>query len=981
MNYSDAQLQEMISGSLRDTLSPQAYVRKAAEQDLLRLETSCPNFALATLCLTQKDELSYEVRTLAAIAFKNFVKKHWHHDPADESKDYSDGIDPQTRESVKREITKMMLNSSSHIQRQLSEAITIIAQSDFPEKWSWLINELEASLSDKQNVNLDKVLGILQTAHSVFRRYRHELQSDRLWLEIKLVIDSFAQPFTDRFKDLMLAIKNPPSDPTQLAQIYQSILLCAKIYLSLITQDLPEFFEDRLADWLPSFIELLNIKVELKDSPSTIEDLKSEICEIASLFVQRYSDAENSKRYTQQFAQEIWNLLVTTDQDVSHDTLVSTAIRYLITVAQRPESRSLFQEPGVLSLICERIIVPNFLLRDIDEELFEDDPEEYVRRDIEGSDVDTRRRAACDLVQALCKFLEAQMIETFGRFIEGTLEQYQSNKSTYWKCKDLAIFLFSSMAIKGSTRQHGTVSISEHVNIERFLEEKVVQELSNSEQHSGSQILKADALRYITTFRNYIPLNCLVKHLPLIVSHISSSNVVVRTYASITLEKLLTMRDPSNPSATAFKWEQFEPYLGQLVNTLFDALEMPGSPENEHIMKAIMRLFSFTKSQTLILFLPTLVPKMTQKLGVVARNPSKPYFNHYLFETLALLIRAACSQENQNIQKEFENVLFNIFEVILAQDVQEFIPYVLQLLNLVLQAQKVGEVSDKFKNLFQEALGPSLWSRPANLTPLTEFMQIYIEKMGRSIINENKLLPLLGIFQKLISSKATDHEGLAMLQTMMIHLPASEMDARISDIFMLIFQRLTGSKTVKFVKGTLVCFSLYAYLRGPDQLALGVNKIQDKIFGMVIEKLFIADVKKVTSLIERRICTTGVIKILSHLPLIDNGIHSQLWSPLLLALMEILELPPEVVNDDDDHFADITESLDFQAQYSKLNYATRKQDDPTKEITDFKSMLAVSLANLSEKLPGFVPEMLKSIDQGVTNCLRNYCQTANVIVS
>lgn len=976
------QLLSEVPTLLGKTLSPDTSIRKVAEEALLNLETSSSHYGLATLYLTQLNELSYEIRTLSAIAFKNFVKRHWKFDPNDEASDTVDKIGPQNRESIKREITKIMLNSSSHIQRQLSESITIIASHDFPAQWPWLITELESSLKDNQNTNLDKILGVLQTAHSVFRRYRHELQSDRLWLEIKMVIESFAQPFTDRFKDLFALIKSTSGDSPDLSKVYQAILLCSKIYLSLITQDLPEFFEDRLSDWLPFFIELLQIQVELKDAPSAIEDMKSEICEIASLFVQRYSDAENSIEYTQKFAQQIWNLLVTTDQDIKHDTLVSTAIRYLVTVAQRPESRGLFQEPGVLNLICERIIIPNFLLREIDEELFEDDPEEYVRRDIEGSDIDTRRRAACDLVQALCKFLEPQMFEAFGRFIENTLSSYRSNKEINWKHKDLAIFLYSSMAIKGSTRQHGTVSISQHVNIEKFLEDNVVEELSSTSQSLGSQVLKADSLRYITIFRNYISQATLVKHLPFVVSHITSTNVVVRTYASITLEKLLTMRDPAHTNMTAFKPEQFEPYIGELVKTLFDALDLPGSPENEHIMKAIMRLFSFTKSSTLVQFLPNVVPKMTQKLGIVARNPSKPYFNHYLFETLALLIRAACIQEDQRVRDEFENVLFNIFEVVIAQDVQEFIPYVLQLLNLILHAQKVGFVSEKFKNLFQQILTPTLWERSANVTPLSELLHSYIEKMGQSIIAQNQLLPLLGIFQKLISSKATDHEGLALLQTMILHLPASEFDAHIGDVFFLIFQRLTGSKTVKFVKFTVICFSLYAYLRGPDQLATHVNKIQDKIFGMVIEKLFLTDVKKVTGLVDRRICTAGIIKILSHLPLIENGAYNHLWAPLLLVLMEIFELPQEVPREeDDDHFADITESLDFQAQYSKLNYASRRRDDPTKDIGDFKSTLATSLAALSSKLPGFIPEMLKTLDQGVTNCLRNYCQVANVVIS
>jgi len=52
-----------------------------------------------------------------------------------------------------------------------------------------------------------------------------------------------------------------------------------------------------------------------------------------------------------------------------------------------------------------------------DEELFEDNPEEYIRRDIEGSDVDTRRRAACDLVKALSRYFEPQITEVFGQYI------------------------------------------------------------------------------------------------------------------------------------------------------------------------------------------------------------------------------------------------------------------------------------------------------------------------------------------------------------------------------------------------------------------------------------------------------------------------------------------------------------------------------------------------------------------------------------
>lgn len=53
-----------------------------------------------------------------------------------------------------------------------------------------------------------------------------------------------------------------------------------------------------------------------------------------------------------------------------------------------------------------------------DIEVFEDNPEEYVSRDIEGSDVDTRRRAACDLVRTLALNYEDKMMSIFGQYVE-----------------------------------------------------------------------------------------------------------------------------------------------------------------------------------------------------------------------------------------------------------------------------------------------------------------------------------------------------------------------------------------------------------------------------------------------------------------------------------------------------------------------------------------------------------------------------------
>ena len=82
------------------------------------------------------------------------------------------------------------------------------------------------------------------------------------------------------------------------------------------------------------------------------------------------------------------------------DNLAMNAIRFLTTVANGVH-HELFRNEGALKQVCEKIVIPNLTIREDDEEMFDLNWVEYVRRDTEGSDSDTRRRAAAELVKSL----------------------------------------------------------------------------------------------------------------------------------------------------------------------------------------------------------------------------------------------------------------------------------------------------------------------------------------------------------------------------------------------------------------------------------------------------------------------------------------------------------------------------------------------------------------------------------------------------
>ena len=169
-----------------------------------------------------------------------------------------------------------------------------------------------------------------------------------------------------------------------------------------------------------------------------------------------------------------------------------------------------------------------------------------------------------------------------------------------------------------------------------------------------------------------------------------------------------------------------------LVN-LFFAMERPGSEENEYVMKAVMRSFS-TLQEAVIPHLAGILPRLTEKLGAVARNPTKPHFNHYLFETLSLSIRIVC-KSNRSAVCTFEAALFPVFQGILQQDVQEFVPYVFQVLSLLLELHSgEGAVPEPYMAMFPFLLVPILWERPANIHPLVRLLQAFIQTGGQQVI-------------------------------------------------------------------------------------------------------------------------------------------------------------------------------------------------------------------------------------------------------
>lgn len=311
--------------------------------------------------LIDKPDVDMTIRIAGAIAFKNYIKRNWGRSV--DNPEEQDRIHPADRDYIKKTIVPMMLKSPIAIQKQFSDAIQTVGKYDFPKKWPELMDEM---IEKFQTGDFHVINGVLKTAHSIFKRYRFEFKSQELWEEIKLVLDKFAKPLTDLFVATMNLTTAHANDAAALKIIYGSIELMCKIFNSLNSQDLPEFFEDNMSIWMTTFHQLLVSDVPLlktsdDEEAGVMEMLRSQICDNVSLYAQKYD--EEFAPYMQQFVTAVWGLLVNTGQQPKFDTLVTNAVTFLSTVAGRHHYRSLFEDPNVLASICEKVIVPNMDFR------------------------------------------------------------------------------------------------------------------------------------------------------------------------------------------------------------------------------------------------------------------------------------------------------------------------------------------------------------------------------------------------------------------------------------------------------------------------------------------------------------------------------------------------------------------------------------------------------------------------------------------
>jgi exportin-2 (importin alpha re-exporter) len=880
-----------------------------------------------------------------------------------------------------------MLSAPPRVRSQLSEALTIISQHDFPRKWEGLLPQLIGKLSAEDPTVLN---GVLTTADSIYHRYRGQFLNEALNEELQYsqILVKPLLAVAQRVTAACTAAAAGGVGADALPILLDDARLILSIFHSLNSPGLTEEFENTLKEWMDCIHALLILNAPAftvatsggdPDQEGPLDALKATACECLSLFMAL--NEEEFAPHLEVFVRDVWQLLISVGPATGQDNLAMAAITFLTTVAKSVHF-GLFGDAAVLKQVCEGIVIPNLKLRDEDVEVFEMNWVEWVRRDTEGGDSDTRRRAASELVRSLVDKFPTQTTELFSGYVAALLAEAAAAPEAAWRAKDAAIYLVSALAVKRRTAAAGATSTNDLVNLQDFYAGHVAPELAAADV-DARPVVKADCLRFATTFRSQLPREVALDLFPKAAALLASTHNVVHSYAAMLVERLLAQKVNGAP---AFTPDQLGPYLQILLERLFAALRLPESGENEYVMRAVMRLVTFVGTAIAPVAAPAL-QQLCDILLTVARNPTQPGFNHYLFESIAALVKFGC-QPGPSVTAA-EEVIFPPFQLILQEDVQEFHPYVFQILAQLIELRSGATgLPETYLALIPPLLTPTFWERAGNIPALGRLLRAYISTAPAEIASRGLLPGILGVFQKLVSSKAQDHEGLAILDSLTVAMEPSVLSQYMPTVWNVLFQRIQVARTPKIVRCFLHSASLMSAKQGGAAVAASMDTAQQGIHVMVVQGIWAPALTGAGSPLETKVAVLGSARMLCEAPGLQGPAADGAAAGMLVNLVQRVSTVGAgatvgVSNGGDDHEGVGEEeefSSGYAAAYAKLHNAAEVEKDFLPEVADAAADVAQRLAAWSIQHPGTVGRLLASSPDAQA-ALSTLCQRTGVTIA
>uniref|UniRef100_A0A8C1NPI8 Importin 7 n=1 Tax=Cyprinus carpio TaxID=7962 RepID=A0A8C1NPI8_CYPCA len=323
---------------------------------------------------------------LGVIYLKNMVTQHWSEGDNANTEGSTSNIPEEDRQFIRDHIVEAIIQSPERLRVQLTTCIHHMIKHDYPARWTAIVDKIGFYL---QSDNSGCWLGILLCLYQLVKNYEYKKPEERQPLVAAMQI--FMPMLKDRFIQLL------PDQSSDSALVQKQIF---KILYALFQYNLPLELINRqiLTDWM----DILKTVVDRDVPPEALqvdEDERPELpwwkCKkwalhiLARLFERYGSPGNTTKEYTE-FAELFLKGYAVAAQQVLLKVLYQYKEKQYVAPRVLQQTLNYINQgiahavtwknlkPHIQGIIQD-VVFPLMCYTDSDEELWQEDPYEYIR--------------------------------------------------------------------------------------------------------------------------------------------------------------------------------------------------------------------------------------------------------------------------------------------------------------------------------------------------------------------------------------------------------------------------------------------------------------------------------------------------------------------------------------------------------------------------------------------------------------------------
>ncbi|XP_077868643.1 importin-7 isoform X2 [Saccoglossus kowalevskii] len=648
---------------LQQTIHPDT--RERAEQELNQVHKII-GFAPTLLQVVMSDQLEMPIKQAGVIYLKNMVAQYWSEREAENVGDpVPFSIHEHDRAAIREHLIEALITAPELIRVQLAVCLYQIIKADFPGRWTGIVDKVVHYLHAD---NTSAWFGTLVAIYQLVKNYEYRKPEERapLHAAMQLILPLIHQRCQQLLPDA--------SEPSVLMQ--KQIL---KIFFALIQYNLPLdlITRETFTNWMKVIKVILDRpvpeetqQVDVDDRPELVwwKCKKWAMHVIARVF-ERYGSPGNVTKEYNQFAE--WYIKVFSNE------ILHVLCRYLdqyrkgIYVSPRVLQQTLnYINTGVthavswkvlkphVEVMIKEIVFPLMCYTDEDEELWNDDPYEYIRSKFDVfEDFISPVMAAQTLLHTIVKSRK-QMLEMSMGFCRDIL----TTKDVDPRKKDGALHMIGTLADillkKKKYKPQMELLVSFHVFPEFNNPLGYMRARANWVMHYFSEIQFKDEKNLLKALDLTRKCLCEEKELP------------VKVEAAIALQMLVTNQDSAK--------DHLHPYVKNILQELLHVIRETENDDLTNVMQKLICTYGEDIIPIAVDITQHLAMTFNQVVDADDQSDDKAITAMGILNTIETILTVM--EDEKEIMKQLEGIVLNVIGTILQQNVIDFYEEVLSLI-------------------------------------------------------------------------------------------------------------------------------------------------------------------------------------------------------------------------------------------------------------------------------------------------------------